>query len=135
MTVLILLFRAVVTIGFLWCILRFAGKRSLRETGPFDLIIAFVLGNVAGNTIGGRISLIDGFVAVGLLVWAHLFNLVLQQRSGQFRAGRKGNPVCYCGMAKCGRMHCCVSRYLHCGWIVSCVKSGWSRWRCAASQD
>lgn len=93
MTTLEILVRVMVSLGFLWLIVRLSGKRGIGSVGPFDLIIAIVLGNLAKDVVLGLTSLPEGVTALGLLAWVHIFIKLLTQRSPLLYGWLWGQPV------------------------------------------
>lgn len=91
MTIASLLIRGAVTILFLWFIVRLSGKRGLGNAGPFDLMVALLLGNLAKYLMLGLTSLPEGIVALGLLAWMHLSLRLLTQHSAPLHRWIYGN--------------------------------------------
>ncbi len=93
MTIASLLIRGVVTILFLWFIVRLSGKRGLGDVGPFDLMVALLLGNLAKYLMLGLTSLPEGLVALGLLAWMHLSLRLLTEHSTLLQRWVHGDSV------------------------------------------
>ncbi len=93
MSTIAVLFRIVVTVVFLGILLRMAGKRGWLQARPFDLIMAFVLGNLGHDLILGRVSLPEALTGMGVLVWLHLAITTLTQRSRLLHRITWGQPV------------------------------------------
>ncbi len=93
MTIASLAVRGAVTILFLWCLVRLSGKRGLGDAGPFDLMVALLLGNLAKYLVLGLTSLPEGFVALGLLAWMHIAVRLLTQHSDALQRWVRGDAV------------------------------------------
>ena len=93
MTLATLLIRSVVSLLFLWLIVRLAGKRGLGSATPFDLIVAIMLGNLANDTVLGLISIPEGVVGLGMLAWVHLLVKLVTQRFALLHRWCWGGPV------------------------------------------
>jgi len=64
--------RSLITVGFLWLLMRVGGKRQLRELGMMDFVAAFLLGSLAADNVLGNVPLATGIVGMGVVAWAHL---------------------------------------------------------------
>jgi uncharacterized membrane protein YcaP (DUF421 family) len=67
-----LLLRVTIAYVFLLVLLRVSGKRSIKATTPFDVVVALVLGDLPDNIIWGEVPLVQGVVAIVTLVILHL---------------------------------------------------------------
>ena len=72
MDVLPLLVRVSATYLFLLVLLRVSGKRSIKATTPFDVIVAFVVGDMPDDMIWGEVPFAQGMVGIATLVLVHL---------------------------------------------------------------
>ncbi len=81
MTIVSLLIRGVLSVLFLWLLVRLSGKRGLGDAGPLDLVVALMLGNLAKYIVLGLTSLPEGIVGLGLLAWMHIVLRVLSRQS------------------------------------------------------
>lgn len=93
MTLLAMLIRGLLTLAVLWLLLRLTGKRGLRALGPLDLLIAVMMGNLAHALVYSQVSLPEGFVGLGMLLWVHLTIGMLMQRAPRLRARVQGLPT------------------------------------------
>lgn len=93
MTIASLLVRGVVTVLFLWFIVRLSGKRGLGDVGPFDLVVALLLGNLAKYLMLGLTSVPEGIVALGLLAWMHLLVRMVTQQSAPLHRWLHGDSL------------------------------------------
>jgi uncharacterized membrane protein YcaP (DUF421 family) len=66
--------RASLLYFFLLFIVRLLGKREVGNITAFDLIVAFMLGEVTDEIIFGDVSLAKGFLAIGVVALWHLAN-------------------------------------------------------------
>lgn len=66
-----ILVRATFTYVFLLALVRLAGKRTIGEGSPFDLVVALVIGDMPDDMIWGDVPLAQGIVAMGALVLLH----------------------------------------------------------------
>ena len=64
--------RVTFTYLFLLIILRLAGKRTIREGTPFDLVVALILGDFPDDVIWGEVPVAQGIVAIGSIMTLHL---------------------------------------------------------------
>lgn len=72
MELLGILVRVSTTYVFLLIVLRLAGKRTIREGTPFDLLVALILGDFPDDVIWGEIPVAQGLVAIGSIMTLHL---------------------------------------------------------------
>lgn len=78
-----LLVRIAITLIFLAVLVRLSGRRGLSGVNAFDLIVAVLVGNVAGMTVLGQAPLAAGLLALSALVWLHILTgALLRRRSG-----------------------------------------------------
>lgn len=70
--VLPLLVRVSATYLFLLVLLRVSGKRAIKATTPFDVIVAFVVGDMPDDMIWGEVPFAQGLVGIATLVLVHL---------------------------------------------------------------
>ena len=64
--------RITITYLFLLIVLRLAGKRTIREGTPFDLVVALILGDFPDDVIWGEIPVAQGIVAIGSIMTLHV---------------------------------------------------------------
>ncbi len=83
-TVLGMVVRATVTYVFLLVLLRIAGKRTVSEGTPFDLVVALVLGDFPDDMIWGEVPVAQGLVAMGTVMAIHLCVVYAASRSIRF---------------------------------------------------
>jgi len=72
MEILGVVVRVTFTYLFLLIILRLAGKRTIREGTPFDLVVALILGDFPDDVIWGEVPVAQGIVAIGSIMTLHL---------------------------------------------------------------
>ena len=72
MDILGIVVRVTFTYLFLLIVLRLAGKRSIREGTPFDLVVALILGDFPDDVIWGEVPVAQGIVAIGAIMTLHL---------------------------------------------------------------
>ncbi|HEX2952044.1 MAG TPA: YetF domain-containing protein [Armatimonadota bacterium] len=90
---LAILVRILLTAIFLGIIVRMLGKRGWRAIRPIDLMVAVILGNLGHALILGKITMIDGIIAVGVLAWLHVFGVIAAQKVGILRRILWGSPA------------------------------------------
>ena len=95
--------RAGIVVGFLWMVRRLAGTVRV---APMDILVALVLGTLAQAMLLGKVSLPEGFLAIGFLVWVHLLSIVIFQYSPRLRALACGPPL-----SLVRRERCCAARW------------------------
>ncbi|HEU5169080.1 MAG TPA: YetF domain-containing protein [Gemmatimonadales bacterium] len=76
--------RITVTYVYLLALLRLAGKRVVAEGTSFDLIVAFIVGDMPDDVIWGEVPLAQGVVAMGTLALLHLLVVITAHRSRRF---------------------------------------------------
>lgn len=76
-----LVVRVTMTYVFFLIILRLAGKRTIREGTPFDLLVALILGDFPDDVIWGEIPVAQGIVAIGSIMTLHLLVSYATSRS------------------------------------------------------
>ena len=84
MEILGIVVRVTITYVFLLIILRLAGKRTIREGTPFDLLVALILGDFPDDVIWGEIPVAQGLVAIGSIMTLHLAVSYATYRSIRF---------------------------------------------------
>jgi uncharacterized membrane protein YcaP (DUF421 family) len=57
---------------FLLTLLRLAGKRTIQQSRPFDLVLALVMGDLVDDAIWADVALAKFVVAAGMLVLTKL---------------------------------------------------------------
>lgn len=72
MDLLAIAVRASLTYGVLLVLLRLAGKRTLVEATPFDLVVTLVLGDLFDDVVLGEVEVARGLAAFGTLMAVHL---------------------------------------------------------------
>jgi uncharacterized membrane protein YcaP (DUF421 family) len=73
--------RAVLTYGFLLFMVRVAGKRSLADTTPFDLVLLLIISEAAQQgMVGNDYSLTNSFIIVATLVLLDVSISFVKQR-------------------------------------------------------
>jgi len=93
MTWAALLLRAVLLYIFLLVLLRVSGKRTLRESGSLDLLLALVLSTVCSQFAFGRLSPVDTVAIVGVLLSMHVTAHSLARYSPPLARFLGGRPV------------------------------------------
>lgn len=73
--------RASVLYFFLLFVVRILGKREVGNITAFDLIVAFMLGEVTDEIIFGDVSMTKGFLAIGVVAAWHIANSWASYRS------------------------------------------------------
>lgn len=76
--------RIAVTYVYLLALLRLAGKRVVAEGTPFDLIVAFIIGDMPDDIIWGDVAVAQGLVAMGVITLVHLVVVIAAHRSPRF---------------------------------------------------
>jgi uncharacterized membrane protein YcaP (DUF421 family) len=84
MDILGIVVRIAITYVFLLIILRLAGKRTIREGTPFDLLVALVLGDFPDDVIWGEVPVAQGIVAIGSIMTLHILVTYASYRSIRF---------------------------------------------------
>jgi uncharacterized membrane protein YcaP (DUF421 family) len=79
-----MLVRASATYVFLLILLRVAGKRTIAEGTPFDLVVALVLGDFPDDVIWGEVPVAQGIVAMATVMLAHACVVYASYRSIRF---------------------------------------------------
>ena len=102
--VLPLLLRVSVTYLFLLVLLRLSGKRSIKATTPFDVIVALVIGDLPDDMIWGEVPWAQGAVAIVTLVVLHLLVEWVTYRSARVERwlGGVATPVLVAGVVQPG---------------------------------
>jgi uncharacterized membrane protein YcaP (DUF421 family) len=83
---------AVIYVLFLVTI-RILGKRTIGNLSAFDMLIALVIGDLAGDTIFGDVSLLRGTLAVATIAGLHYVNSWLTCRFPRLGAMLEGQPT------------------------------------------
>lgn len=78
---------------FLLTLLRLLGRREIGAFGPFDFLIALMIGDVLGMTIFGDVELVSGIAVIALIGVLHFANSWLACRSKGFAKLVEGAPV------------------------------------------
>jgi uncharacterized membrane protein YcaP (DUF421 family) len=73
--------RATIVYFFLLFVIRLLGKREVGASSAFDFMVALMLGEVVDEAIYGDVSLVKGFVAIGVVALWHLVNAWASYRS------------------------------------------------------
>jgi uncharacterized membrane protein YcaP (DUF421 family) len=73
--------RIAFTYVFLLVIVRLAGKRTIREGTPFDFLVALMLGDFPDDVIWGEVPIVQGVVAIGVVMTLHLIVSYASHRS------------------------------------------------------
>lgn len=73
-TLLLTAARASAVYLFVLVVVRLLGKREIGNLGAFDLIVALMIGEVVDEVIYGDVSLLQGFVAIGVVAAWHVVN-------------------------------------------------------------
>jgi uncharacterized membrane protein YcaP (DUF421 family) len=66
--------RATIIYFFILVVVRFLGKREVGNLGPFDLIVALMIGEVVDEAIYGDVTMLQGMVAIGTVAVWHVVN-------------------------------------------------------------
>lgn len=85
--------RAAAIYIFLLTIVRLLGKRTVGNFTAFDLIVAFILGEVVDEPIFGDIPLIQGLLAIAVVALLHFLNSYISFRSPAFDKLTGGEPT------------------------------------------
>jgi uncharacterized membrane protein YcaP (DUF421 family) len=86
--------RAVVVYVFVLVVVRLAGKRSVGQFTPFDLILVVLLGNAVQNSlIGQDTSLLGGLLLAGTLIGLNWLVGWITARSARIDRLVEGSPV------------------------------------------
>lgn len=67
-----LVLRVTISYVFLLILLRLAGKRTIGEGTPFDLVVALILGDFPDDVIWGEVPVAQGIVAMGSIMTLHV---------------------------------------------------------------
>lgn len=99
-----LLLRVSFTYLFLFLLLRVSGKRSIKATTPFDIVVALVVGDLPDDMIWGEVPLAKGAVAIVTLVLVHLLvEWVTYRHAGLERwLGGVATPILRAGVVQPG---------------------------------
>jgi uncharacterized membrane protein YcaP (DUF421 family) len=76
-----LLLRASIVYVVLLVLLRLSGKRTVKETTPFDFVVALMVGDFPDDVIWGEVPMVQGVVAVGTILGLHGLVLYATYRS------------------------------------------------------
>lgn len=74
--------------AYLWLIflVRLTGKRSLSQLNAFDFVVTVALGSMLATTfVSGQVALVDGLLAIGLLIGLQFIVSWLSVRSSAVR--------------------------------------------------
>lgn len=77
---------------FVLFVIRLLGKRSIGNLGPFDLLVALMMGEVVDEIIFGDVTMAKGFVAVGVIGFWHYMNSWATFRSKWLDELTEGKP-------------------------------------------
>lgn len=89
-----LVVRALIVYFVLLCFVRLAGKRTLGQFTPFDIILVVVLGNAVQNSlIGEDVSVQGGLLLAGTLILLNWLVGWVAARSQPFQALVEGRAV------------------------------------------
>ncbi len=83
---------AVIYVLFLITI-RVLGKRTIGNLSAFDMLVALVIGDLAGDTVFGEVSLLRGSLAVTTIAGLHYANSWLTCRYPRVGAILEGQPT------------------------------------------
>lgn len=67
-----MLIRVSVAYLLLLVLLRISGKRSIKATTPFDIIVSVIVADLPDDMIWGKVPFVQGVVAIVTLVLVHL---------------------------------------------------------------
>ncbi len=84
--------RAIIIYIFILVVVRLMGKRTVGNFSAFDLIVAFIISEVVDEPIYGDVSLLQAFVAIGVVALLHLTNEVLSFQFPAFERLTGGQP-------------------------------------------
>ncbi|HSD85517.1 MAG TPA: YetF domain-containing protein [Anaerolineae bacterium] len=59
---------------FMLAVVRLLGKREIGALGAFDLIVAFMLGEVVDEMVYGDVTLVQGFLVITVVAGGHFLN-------------------------------------------------------------
>jgi uncharacterized membrane protein YcaP (DUF421 family) len=85
--------RAGVIYVFLLLVVRLLGKRTVGNFTAFDLIVAFILGEVVDEPIFGDIPLVQGLLTIAVVGLLHYLNSYLSFKSPAFDRLTGGEPT------------------------------------------
>jgi uncharacterized membrane protein YcaP (DUF421 family) len=71
----------IVAYVYLLTVIRLAGKRVVAEGTPFDLVVAFIVGDMPDDMIWGGVPVAQGLVAMGAVISIHLIVTYAASRS------------------------------------------------------
>lgn len=98
------------TLSYVWLVLllRVSGKRTLSKLNAFDLVVTVALGSTLATVLlDNSIALVEGFVALGLLIGLQYAIAWLSVRSQRFQGLVKAEPslLFYRGQFLSSTMH------------------------------
>lgn len=94
MTILLdIALRGAVIYLYLLVVLRLAGKRTIAEGTPFDMIVAFIISDLPGGIIYGQVPFAQGVVAITTLIVLHILVTLGVTHSGWFDRLITGTPT------------------------------------------
>ena len=85
--------RAVVVYAAMLAVIRLSGKRTIGSFSAFDFLVALMLGEVVDEIIYGSVSMVQGFVAIGVLGLLHYGNSWLTYWDHGFDHLLEGSPT------------------------------------------
>lgn len=66
--------RATIVYFFMLLVVRLLGKRSIGALSAFDLLVALMLGEVVDEIIYGDVTMVQGFLVIGIIALWHFVN-------------------------------------------------------------
>jgi uncharacterized membrane protein YcaP (DUF421 family) len=85
--------RTAVVYVLMLVMIRVMGKRTIGNLTAFDMLVALIMGDLAGDAIYGDVSLAKAFVAVLTLSGLHFVNSWLAYRQPRFGRLVEGTPT------------------------------------------
>jgi uncharacterized membrane protein YcaP (DUF421 family) len=85
--------RTTLVYGFVLCIVRLMGKRSVGAISAFDLIVALMIGEVVDEIAYGDVSLVQGFLVIGIVAGWHILNAWASYKSKTIERLTEGQPA------------------------------------------
>jgi uncharacterized membrane protein YcaP (DUF421 family) len=77
--------RAAFVFVTLFALVRFSGKRTVKQGSPFDFTVALILGDMADDVAFAEVALSQFVIASGTLLVAHVIVDVMRFRFGEAR--------------------------------------------------
>lgn len=94
--------RTLLIYALMLLMIRLLGKRTIGNLTAFDMLIALMMGDLAGNAIYGQVPLVDAVIAISSLSAVHYANSWLTYRLPTVGRALEGQPT---PIVKDGRLH------------------------------